>query len=328
MDNQQKLIISNEKEAFDAILKAIKNEINTDVKVVFESWPKLTIELEGQGYEAAITPSIMKSLINFQEGLNRSYLKVVHDETNLNFLKDDDKRELEFKAKVENGCTLIDIDLSEFAQKISGELLNKMDGQQIVITILGLGVLWTATSVAKTYFTSSSKDKETSEKTKQAIAFSQEETKRQAILADALTAQPRLVYVKEEASSATLGLLKGVSDAESIEINGVKFAKNEANLISQTKRSESNDMQINGNYKILSVDTSHTEEVKIKVHFIDDGREFTAKFKDNTLDGTQIALLQRAEWEKPKKKIYLSVNATELRGNITTATIVSVMEQP
>jgi hypothetical protein len=38
-------------------------------------------------------------------------------------------------------------------------------------------------------------------------------------------------------------------------------------------------------------------------------------------------LLQEAEWSRPKKRVYLSVNAIEVRNQITTATIVSVAAQ-
>jgi hypothetical protein len=119
--------------------------------------------------------------------------------------------------------------------------------------------------------------------------------------------------------------LKGVSDAESISINDVKFDQADATSIATAKRSESEEKQVNGYYLIRSVDTSHPEEIKIKVWHTGSGREFSARFKDQSLDQNQIALLQTAEWSR--QKIYLSVNATELRGEITRATIVAVSEQ-
>lgn len=328
MENQQELKITNEEDAFALIKRALDKNISDDIKITFDNWPKLTVELEGSGYEGTITPSMMASLIDFQTGLNRTYLKIVHDEDNLTHLKQSEKQDLEFKAKVEDGCTLLTVDLSEFAQKITTELITKMEPTHIIILAVSGMALWVAGSVIKKHLELSSHDKDVSEEAKKAVNLSEQETKRMEILASALSAQPKLAYIEKEATAATIGLLKGLSDADSIEINGVKLSKVDAKSIAQTKRSESSEIQLNGNYHILSVDTSIVDEVKIKLLQIDTQREFSARFKDSTLDQAQIALLQEAEWSRPKKKVYLSVNATELRGNITTATIISVTAQP
>lgn len=328
MDNQQELKITSEQDAFSLIKKALQNEIGDDVKFVFDNWPKLTIELEGTGYEAALTPSIMQSLVDFQTGLNRTYVKIIHDENNLLHLKAEEKKSIEFKASVENGCTLINVDLTEFAQRITTELVTKMQPTHIIVLAISGMLLWVGGSIIKKHLELASHDKDVSEEAKKAVAMSDQETKRMEIMADAFKAQPKLNYVNSEVSSAMIGLLKGISDADSIEIQGVKFSNSDARVIAQTKRSESIDVQLNGNYQILSVDTSIDDEVKIRLLQTDTQREFTAKFKDHTLDGAQIALLKDAEWSRPKKNVYLSINATELRGNITTATIISVTSQP
>ncbi|MGQ5491067.1 hypothetical protein ACUH78_19710, partial [Thauera sp. ZXT1-4] len=74
--------------------------------------------------------------------------------------------------------------------------------------------------------------------------------------------------------------------------------------------------------RILDVGLSHENEVRLKVSDATTGREFVASFTDDSLNQSQIAMLQNDVWKR--EPIYLSINATELRGQITTAVVVGV----
>lgn len=328
MDTQQELIISNERDAFNAIRSALKDEISEDVKISFDNWPKITIELEGDGYESTLTPSVMAALVDLQHGLNRTYAKIVLDR-NARFLNDIERQQLEFKAKVEDGCTLITVDLKDYAKNIIEKLSDKMTGKELTIVAVTAITAWASVTVLKANIESKAAGKSVEQDTIKTVKLSEEETKRMQIFADAMTYNSALRTVHKDAQETNLSLLKGVSDADSIEINGIAISKSDAIKISKNIRSESKAIQLNGNYHVLTVDTSLPDEVKIRLLHLDSHREFSAKFKDDSLDKSQIAILQKAEWSRnPKEKVYLSINATELRGEITTATIVSVKEQP
>lgn len=58
----------------------------------------------------------------------------------------------------------------------------------------------------------------------------------------------------------------------------------------------------------------------------DEGREFAAEFQDESLDQKQLDILRDAAFAKTP--VYLSINGTQLRGDITKATIISVSQQP
>jgi hypothetical protein len=322
----QTLTIKSEKDAFELIQKALKDEIGDAYNIVFEGWPKLTIVLEGEGYAGTITPSLMDALVDFQQGLNRAYAKVVYNQDTARSLKDAEKQEIEFKAKVENNCTKIDIDLTEILKSTVDILGSKMEPKHVVILgVVGMS-MWVADSAIKAHYEAEAKIKTVQEETIKATTLSREETKRLEVFAQAIAQKPELAEIQKNAASSHIGLLKGISDAKSIEINGIEFKKEDAKLLSSSKRATSSEVQLNDNYQILSVDTSHREEVKIKVKNFTDGKEFHAKFKDQTLDQSQIRILQSAEWSR--EKVYLSINATEIRGQVTIATIVGVKEQP
>jgi hypothetical protein len=76
----------------------------------------------------------------------------------------------------------------------------------------------------------------------------------------------------------------------------------------------------------LKADWEQDNEVRLKISNADNKREFYASFKDESLGGEQIELLKAAEWNRDY--VYLSINATELRGEVTTATIIGVHIQP
>ena len=320
------IVPKGEKDAFELMQRALRDEIGEAYNIVFKGWPKLTIVLEGEGYAGTITPSLMEALVDFQQGLNRAYAKVVYNQDNARGLKDTERQELEFKAKVENNCTKIDIDLTEILKKTVDILGSKMEAKHVVILgVVGMS-MWVSDTAIKAHYEAETRIKTVQEETTKATALSQEESKRLEIFAQAVAQKPELSELNKDAATSHIGLLKGISDAASIEINGIEFKKDDAKSLSSTKRMISTEVQLNGNYQILAVDTSHPEEIRIKVKYIDDGKEFYAKFKDQTLDQSQINILQNAEWSR--KKVYLSINAQELRGQITTATIVGVTKQP
>jgi hypothetical protein len=270
---------------------------------------------------------MMEALVEFQRGLNRTYAKLVYNEDDVRCLKAVEKQDLEFKAKVEDGCTKINVDLEKYLREIVNRLMTKVDGKQVVILSIAGMSLWVADSAIKTYFEAEIKTKTVKEETIKATTLSQEETARMRILAQAVTNNSSLASVQKDASNTTLTLLNGVSDADSIELNSIHLDKQDAKLLARSSRAEPVEIQANGNYYVQQVDTRHPDLIKIRLHWIEGNRDFTAKFRDQSLDQRQIKLLQEAEWSRPKKRVYLSVNAIEVRNQITTATIVSVAAQ-
>ncbi|MCT9114720.1 hypothetical protein N6G02_01115 [Cupriavidus gilardii] len=320
------VVINSERDAFDLLKKALSEELGPDFFVRFQDWPRVQVTLKGPEYHSTITPSLMQGLLDLQQGINRTYAQLVLDQPNAKNLKEADKQELEFKAKVEEGSSVVTVDLSEFAQKLVTEMVGRMDPSHVVILGVVGATLWAATTMYKHYANAQLKKKEINVDADKLVALSKEETARLELVTRALTVHPRLSAVEQSASATSMSMLKGISDADVINLNGVSLTQDEVRRVLSTARSTSNEIQINGNYRILSVDTSKDDEFRIKVRFLADGREFIAKFRDDSLDGEHVRALQQAEWGK--SEVYLSVNATELRGEVTTATIVSATQQP
>ena len=246
--------VSSEADAFRLIEQSLNHELgHQPYKVIFDKWPVLTIKLEGEGYESTITSDMASALVELQHAINRSYARLVHDSSNSRSLTAIERDALKFKAKVEKGSSLIEVNLGEWMEKLSIALVNKMSPEQMIMTVLGVAALGGSVLAYKAYLRHKSEDKKVDAAMQERIALSQEETRRQEILARALTANPTLGYVQEDFDVARTEVLKGVGDADSLTISGVPLDNGTAVAVARAKRAESKQMQLNGNYEIVQV---------------------------------------------------------------------------
>lgn len=326
-DNFKKLIIGNEQEAFAALEQALKNELGDQPLLIeFKNWPLIEICLEGPGYESTITPDMAAGLVELQGAMNRAYAKMVHQSSSARKLTDAERKDLQFKAKVENGCSLITVDLGDFAGKIGSEMVSKLDPMHLVISVVGVAIAGASLLAYKAFLKHRTADKTISEEVNKAIALSQEETRRLAIFGQAVSAVPRLQAIQEDFDEARHEIVRGTSDAASLTVNSVKMDNESAKIVAMTKRTQSREVQLNGDYFIQETHWQNEKEIRLKLRSVTTAQEFMATMQNDTLNDEQIEFLQGAEWSRAK--VYMSINATELRGTVTTATILSVTIQP
>lgn len=320
------LIVRSESEAIAAIENVLQGTLPEYFNVSFKTWPLLEIKYKGEGYNSTITSSIAEAIVELQTSINRSYCLAVHGENKANKLTDKEKSALQFKAKIENGSSLINIDLSPAINSLCDALVGKMDSTSLILMALTMGAFYAGPSMYKAYLNNKTKEKEIEANEKTKIAMTQEETKRQAILAQALNYNPILRPMSENIDLARNQFLKSAEDANTMSINGVEINNKTAKAAVTSKRETAKEIQANGTFHVLAVDFRSADSVKLSLQRIQDGKTFSASFNDDSLDKEQITILQEAEWAR--KRVYLQINATELRGEITTATVISVQRQP
>lgn len=289
----------------------------------FENWPVLTLRFVGEGYNSTITPQIAEALIELQHAMNRSYARLVRHAASANVLTKEERKAIEFKAKVDEGSSLITVDLGEYAQTLTTALVGKMTGTELVITILGLAITGGALVAYKSFLAARSEDKKIDQATQQTMKLSEQETQRMQILANALTQRPALQAAHEDFDNVRHDILKSVGDASQLEVQGIGLSQEQAKKIASTPRSKPEDVQLNGTYRIVKLDWSKEDEVRISLFSLGATQlEFTASMRAHNLTEQNIEKLKACEWER--KPIHLSINATVLRGSVTTATIVGV----
>jgi hypothetical protein len=320
------LIITNEKQAFDYLHKALENQGgNESVEIVFDSWPSIKLKLEGSGYDSTITSEMAESLVELQHALNRTFARAVHDAPTARTLTAEEKKNIQFKAKVEKGSSLVTIDLGDYAQKIGLAITDKMTPEMLTITILGLAIAAGATVSYKAFLKSREEQLETETDAKKLVSLSQEETKRLEIFATAMTRNPMLRNANEDFDVARHEMVKSISDATSLSINDVTLDNVSAKAIASSPRVSSKQIQANGNYYIREIKWLK-DEVLLTLEDVGTKRTFKASFNDTSLKPNELAVIKEKEWSRGI--VYLSINATELRGDITSATIINVIAQP
>lgn len=327
MASARTLKITDDKTAFAAIEKALRNEFaGATYNLEFVDWPKISIRLQGEGYNSSITSDVAETIVEIQAALNRAYARLVHNSPDSRGLTGAERNSLRFKAKVSKGSSLINIDLGEFAKTLSTELLSKMSPDQTLIAVLGLGAAVASAVVLRGYLKNRSEEKKSQIDADKQIALSQEESKRLKIFADAMNANTAVAAAKADFDDTRNSLLKSVGDAKTLTVNDIAIDQETARILSQAKRVPPEEVQLNGTYTILSTDLRAPDFIKLRVRRVQDGKEFLATFQDHSLDGDQIKLLQGAEWGRTR--VFLSINATVRRGEVTTASIISVKPQP
>jgi hypothetical protein len=229
MASSRTLKITDDKTAFAALEKALRNELaGATYNLEFVDWPKVTIRLDGPGYSSSITSDVAEAIIEIQTALNRAYSRLVHDSPDSRGLTGAERNNLRFKAKVSKGSSLINIDLGDFAKTLTTELISKMTPDQLVIAVLGIGALAASTVAYRAFLKSRSDDRKTQIEADKQIALSQEETKRLETLGRAMSTNAAVAAAKTDFDDVRNTLLKSVGDAKTLAVNDVSVDRDTA----------------------------------------------------------------------------------------------------
>jgi hypothetical protein len=319
--------IGSEEQAFALLQKALRNELgDKPFTLKFDNWPVLSISLDGEGYDSTITSAMAEAVVEVQRAVNRTYSRLTHGRAHSGSLTDSERQDIQFKAKVKKGSSVIEINLGEFAEKLVIAIGDKVTPEMLAVTVIGVAITGASFLAYKAFLKSRSDDKQIEQTERTKLLMSKEETRRLEVMAQATQRAPVIAQVRQDFDEARNEIVRSVGDADNISVNDLPIENQTARAIATARRSTSVETQLNGNYLIKGVDLRQEGQVRLRVASQADGREFIASFEDQSLRRGQITILQNAEWER--LPVYLSINARLLRGEVTTATVVSVKQQP
>lgn len=322
--------IRNENDAFRLLKSYVDGAFDKD-DVILEGWPKLTIRLNGKKFDQSLTIPVMKGLIELQSSLNRSYALSQYGVANGNKLSDEERKQLEIQVKVGKGSTLLEIDFQQIIADTLTKAVTQMDPKTIAVTIVALGVVWASRSAFVSFLDYRKEIKREEAKTEaeqirlESMKFmSAEETKRAAIIASIVKDNVEIKNALAFADSARNELLKSISTADSAEVEGFKISSSTASELMTNARRKSEEIRLDGNYRILRNDTTDITAFKVKVRNEKTLEEFEAAVQDITLTNGTKLILQRAEWNR--SLVRLKINAKSLDGDIRDAIVVGISE--
>jgi hypothetical protein len=326
----QIITLKSDDDAFDLIEKINSGELDTDqIELKFEGWPRVNLHIVGEKYHNSITPSMMKAFIELQKGIHRAYAIAQYGTYNTNKLTDEEKKKLELAIGVEDGSSNFDINLQEILEKGFGKAVAKMSSRELIFLILGLGTLY-AGATGFNYYLEDRKDARATEvKSEQQQAqldamkfMSEEETKRMKIIQKLAQQHPAIDNVKRHAYDTTTEIFKRASTADTISIGDTEITGADAQLLTRNAKRKSEDIRMDGDYRLLEVVSSLSDGFKVKVKNIDTGIVFWSRVQDSVLTESNKQILQDAEWGK--YPVTLKINAKDLSGAISQALVISV----
>lgn len=323
-----KIAIKNESDAFAAIEQYLKDG-KFSGNVELKGWPKLQVRLVGDKFESSITPTVMKSFIELQNLIYKSYAIAQYDTDDTRRLSKEERDELEIEVKVEEGSSIFEVDFQEVLVKFAEKAAETMSPELIAITVLGLGVLWAGKTSFSTYLNyrkdvrlAEVKSEEQREMLSTIKENSKEETARVELLTRLLVKQPALEQISRRTYDARTEMLKGFSSADEATVSGVTVSQEVAQELVVSARRKASEKRLDGYYRVVRVDSSNPDEFKVKVRKNRSTTEFEAVVEDSNLDSDMKEVLQYAEWERTT--VYLNINAKILDDSIKNAIIVGV----
>lgn len=314
-----KLVIENESQAWAALERAVTTGFPDDVDIEFSGWPVLRMDVQGRDWQSTVPTRVMSPFLDVQKDINRAYAAVRYGSANLRKLKDEERDELEVVVRVREGSSLFDAELWKHLATISEAAAARMNGTQIVITVLGLGLLFTAPVMYKAWLASRAKEKELDLQRE----MSAEETRKLQVMADALTKQSLLASTQEDVQATQNRLLKVAKDGDVLNLKDTPITAAAAAQLAQPERERAQDIFLNGTFTVLGNRTDKSEGFRINVRRESDQMTIHADVPID-LPFDQQQMIQRAEWSK--KSIYLEINASLLRESISQATVISARE--
>lgn len=315
----QTIKITNEDEAFEVITEALGNNLPDNVQIEFKGWPILHIKLKGDDFKGTMPTRIMHPILDLQKELNKVYCREKYGTDNTNRLTDEERENLELIIQVNEGSSEYFANICKAMTELAKA--TNMSGKDVVLLVTVLATSYTATTSWKSWLT----HEESKHNIEQTVRLSEEETKRQALLADAINNNTKLILAAEGADNVKNEFAKRLKPRDSIEVNGeVIMDGAHAKKIVKTIPVEPEDIRIDDIFVIT--DVSFPQELgqpyKLSVKKISDKSTLVIEASHAAITDDQIAVIKDAGFGI--KRVLLSINAKKKNDRIYNAKLVGI----
>lgn len=316
------LVVRDEDSLWSAIEQAVAGGFDRGDTLRFDGWPRLEIVLRGDKFRQTLTPDVMKGLVDFQSRLERSYAYLLYGERNARRLKKEEKADLQYLVKVENGSSFLGLNLTEVLQHVADRSVGRMNGNQVLAGVLAISALIGAYSVWQAWLDHERALREMDHQE----ALEDKETERLSMLARIIADDRGLQEVGDDLEDGRRNMIRHFSEAESADIAGQRLEHDEINEIGSKPRAETFYLRVDGAYRVEEANFRDSENTKLFLVRQSDGKAFSATYSVAELGIDQSRKLQEAVFARTP--IELKIFGVERRGKITQATIVGVGEVP
>jgi hypothetical protein len=271
---------------------------------------------------------MMEAFIELQRTIYRAHTFLASDTGDLRTLSHIEKDQFEFHVKVEPGSSEYTIDLTEIIKSLGVDVIGKMSGTELVITVLGLALIIGGSVAWKAWLKTKTEQRKIEvddDQTKQWLGNYQaqltHDTKRIETLVKAIERQPVLGEVEASVDAARTELVKAIGEENGGTIMGVDLAPEIASEITSQKRQQGTDIRMAGVYRVAKVDTTVSDGFRVTLTDIKNNEEVSAALIDALISAEHRATIQDAEWKK--LPIFVEIKARKLRKRIVDAVVIN-----
>jgi hypothetical protein len=244
MDDKEavELRIESEDDAFRLIDLALKGEFKgKDITFDFQGWPNLEINIKGNRYHSTLPAGVMKGLVEYQGVLNRAYA-LISENTSAKSLSEDERKSLEVVFEVSQGSSEIVAAIADQFGTLAEQAMSSMSGDQLVITILGLALIF---ALSKFTLTKLKQDGDLKAE-KQRLEYAE------SIVDKSLT----LSQVNADLNKSMLTVVKGAYDAEHVRLGSTNLDEFDIHSLTQRTRSTNQKLRIDDLYLVKKLETA------------------------------------------------------------------------
>lgn len=322
MENN-KITITNEEEAWEWFRKAIeKVDIDEHTEIEFKGWPNLEITISGRDFRGTMPTRIMPAIMDLQKEIHRVYCLLKYGEDNTRKLTLEDRERIELVVAIEKGSSLFNVELGKQLNEAFISAISRMESRHLAITVIGVALTIAAPVAWKDYLDSQAKQNEIESR----VTMSQLEKEKLSLFASGAKEAPEIAIAQRGADEFRNHSLHRLKENDVLSIQGTDIEVDGAHAadITHKPREQSIEVRIDGEFLIQSVDSGNVTGYRIKAKRIIDGTVITVTLPDTLISHDQKEILKNAEWAK--EPVLMEINAKELRGKITSATLVSVQK--
>jgi hypothetical protein len=141
--------IASENDAWRLLDDSLNRRIDAGERpeFIWSGWPYLQIDLPETPIPGSISPPMMGAFLEIQSSIYRSHAILSSGTSNLRSLNRIDKERFEFRVRVEKGSSLYLVDLQHIAERLGNDIIAKMTGTELVITVVTLAIIVAGTAV-------------------------------------------------------------------------------------------------------------------------------------------------------------------------------------
>ncbi|MBN6824114.1 MAG: hypothetical protein MIN69_22150 [Methylorubrum extorquens] len=328
----RELRVASAEEALDILLEQLPTLDTDDLeKVVLNAWASTRVKIGGD-FHSEINGPFLEAYAKIDDEILRLFALARHGAPDIRLLKQDEIDEISFRVKVEDGSSEISDNLWKLAEKLSTELVGKMTGTELIITILGLALIAGTAWGVRGYLEGRKEtrlDEIKSEERRDALAAVRYASDQQKAQFDRLTSlmseQNQITKsALEGALSTNYHLLKASSLTDNVELSGTPLDRAEARELRSSPRRPATSKIVEQYMKVVDVNTADPAATAVIVEDPATGRQHRIRFRDRMLDArARTALFKACD---ARGSAWLRLSVKEVEDEVTSMEILAVSE--